>query len=64
VACPRHIGKTPVAIGSNVPAWPTWRCLLRCLIKETISCEVLAGGLLMFRIPLIVAAVFFVADIS
>jgi hypothetical protein len=52
VACPRHTGNTPVAIGSRVPACPTRRCPLHRRTMETTFAEVFPKGLLMFRKPL------------
>src|SRR5216683_5941854 len=45
------MGKTPSAIGSSVPAWPTrfWPARRRTL--ATTSCEVQPFGLLTLRMP-------------
>src|ERR1700728_2147119 len=37
--------RTPVAIGSSVPAWPTRRVWARRRIRATTSCEVMPPGL-------------------
>src|ERR1700733_11680086 len=37
--------RTPVPIGSSVPAWPTRRVWARRRIRATTSCEVMPPGL-------------------
>src|ERR1700687_8637 len=51
VARPSRTGKTPSAIGSSVPAWPTrfWPARLRTF--ATTSCEVQPFGLLTLSMP-------------
>src|SRR6266516_2905215 len=49
------MGRTPLAAGSRVPAWPTRFCLRTFRILATTSCEVMPVALLMLRIPSISA---------
>ena len=52
VAWPMQRGKTPVAMGSSVPAWPIRFSRVRLLSQATTLKEVIPSGLLMLRIPL------------
>src|ERR1700691_1720475 len=45
VAFSMPMTRTPVAIGSSVPAWPTRRVWARRRIRATTSCEVMPPGL-------------------
>src|SRR5471030_716613 len=45
VALPMPSTRTPVAIGSRVPAWPTRRVLASDLVRATTSCDVQPAGL-------------------
>src|SRR6202034_338321 len=45
VAFSTPMTRTPVAIGSSVPAWPTRRVWARRRIRATTSCEVMPPGL-------------------
>src|ERR1700727_2609464 len=45
VAFSTPMTRTPVAIGSSVPAWPTRRVWARRRIRATTSCEVKPPGL-------------------
>jgi polyribonucleotide nucleotidyltransferase len=51
VACPTQIGRTPAALGSNVPACPTFLIFNCFLITDTTSWEVIPGGFKIFKIP-------------
>ena len=51
VARPRQSGKTPVAIGSSVPVWPTRFIRARFRTASTTSWDVMPAGLLPFRTP-------------
>src|SRR6202022_267230 len=51
VARPSRIGRTPSAIGSRVPAWPTRFWPARRRTRATTSCEVHPVGLLILRMP-------------
>src|SRR5512143_919915 len=51
VASPRHRGNTPVAMGSNVPVWPTFFTLSSPRTCRTTSNEVGPLGLSMTRTP-------------
>src|SRR5215471_21023301 len=44
-------GRTPVAIGSSVPRWPTLDVPNFLRIAFSMACEVLRSGLSMMRIP-------------
>src|ERR1700716_3719039 len=51
VARPSRTGKTPEAMGSSVPAWPTRFCDANRRTLATTSCEVQPFGLSTFRMP-------------
>src|SRR6266481_5341593 len=52
VASPTQMGKTPVAVGSSVPVWPTRLTLNRPFTRRTTSNEVGPLGLLTTTTPL------------
>src|SRR5438876_9485399 len=51
VARPSRTGRTPEAMGSSVPAWPTRFCDASRRTLATTSCDVQPVGLLTFRMP-------------
>ena len=58
VACPTNTGSTPVAMGSNVPAWPTFLVFSIPRSLAQTSMLVQSAGLSMMMIPLAIVAPF------
>ena len=52
VACPTNTGSTPVAMGSSVPAWPTFLVFRMPRSLAQTSMLVQSAGLSMMMIPL------------